>query len=108
MTESNETGKSVKTIVSVPITVAIVVPIEIGVDIPDDKKTPWNDDGDYLVDPLECPEAAEAAAEAANNSDACGRAMDRLIAAALRFKASNPDVDICFTPFAGVIEEIKL
>jgi hypothetical protein len=110
MTELKEEAEKEKqtTVVSVPISVVVAVPLEIDVSIPEEMKHDSDMEGYKTVDPTECDEAVNAAIEAYQASDACGRILNALLSAAIRSKEKYPDVEISITPFAGLVEETKL
>jgi len=96
------------TIIKVPISCVITVPVEIDFDLDKLEKTASEEFGCFVANPLENREAAEMAVNAANNSTAACKAFDGLTSAAMRFKDVFPEVEIYVTPFAGLVKEQKL
>ena len=105
--EGNGKGKQV-TVVKVPVTVVLLVPIEIDIDVDDALLQPDDNLGVNLVDANQCEDAANQALIAAHDNETVQKAFDGMLSAALRFKEAFPGVDICASPFAGLVPETRI
>lgn len=94
--------------VSVPVTVTILVPVDVSLSV-DDSLLEHNEQlGVNLVDATQCEEAANAALIAADADTTVNKAFNGMVSAAMRFKEAFPEVDVCATPFAGLVPETRV
>lgn len=94
--------------VSVPVSVTILVPIEVDVAIPEESKEPSEELGCVVVDPTDCPDAMAEVLRVSQVSVPVTKAFDALMSAGMRYKEAFPNSNVYYTPYAGLVKEQKL
>lgn len=103
----NETNTKPKIRAHVPVTVTLLIPVEIEADLEltgEEKEL----DGCTVVDVLKQDDSDALIADVLSKAMECEQvteALECLISGAQYFKKDNPEIKALYTPYLGVIEE---